>query len=85
MRDGALSASGQVIRDLLLCDMDAATKLGKLKLKGLKISEGYMAPEMATYLQVCWSDYQRFIMLALSIGHGAIINCSHSRHHLILC
>ena len=47
-----------MIRDLLLCDMDAATKIGELKLKGLKISEGYMAPEMATYSQVRQSDHR---------------------------
>ena len=58
LRDGALSASGKVIRDLLLCDMDASTKIGELKLKGLKISEAYMAPEMAIYLQVRQSDHR---------------------------
>ena len=73
IRDGALSASGQLIRDLILCDMDATTKIGELKLKGLKISEGYMAPEMATYLQVRQGDHRRIILLAFLIGHAAAI------------
>ena len=45
-------SGNKLIRDLLLCDMDAATKMGELKPKKLKISEGYMAPEMAVYTQV---------------------------------
>ena len=45
-------SGNKVIRDLILCDMDASTKMGELKPKKLKISEGYMAPETAVYMQV---------------------------------
>ena len=53
--------------------MDAAMKIGELKLKALKISEGYMAPEMAAYLQVRQGDHRLVILLAFSIGHAAAI------------
>ena len=39
-------------RDWKLCDMDAAIKFDEPKPEKLKISEGYMAPEMAVYTQV---------------------------------
>ena len=39
-------------RDIILCDLDAATPLGEPRPDGLKRSEGYLPPEEAIHLQV---------------------------------
>ena len=75
VRAGATSVSGnKVIRDLILCDMDASTKMGELKPKKLKISEGYMAPETAVYMQVhiCWNTSTHLPPSSHGVGDGRL-------------
>ena len=39
-------------RDVVLCDLDAATRIGDPRPAGLKMSEGYLPPEQARNIQV---------------------------------
>ena len=51
-------------REVVLCDLDAATPLGEPQPEGLKRSEGYFPPEGARHLQARAANVRHRVCLA---------------------